>query len=342
MSDMKRRAFLGSLLGSAVVATVPVVGSRQRHAAFGEHRGQPSPISRPRLSVTIDDPTLDVGSLMSAREVNERLLTALGDSGLQAALFVCGRRVDSSAGRELVGAWDEAGHLIGHHSYSHLHYHRTSFERFAADFERNLPVVRPYRHARPLFRYPFLKQGDTVEKRDRFRALLAQHGYRGGDVTIDASDWYVDDRMLRRLAHDDGAGLEPYRDYLIAHLLDRAAYYRQLALDVLGHDIAHTLILHHRIINALFLPDVVIAFEKAGWEWIDASQAFDDPIFERVPQSVPAGESLVWAMAKEAGGFDGGLRYPGEDGATKRLPWTPSDSEIRRAQSLDGPGYGGL
>lgn len=297
-----------------MVMGASVVRSRPLRATFGERSVQPSRISRPQLSVTIDDPTLDVGSFMSPQEVNERLLAALGDRGLQTALFVCGRRVDSSAGRALVGEWDESGHLIGNHTYSHLHYHRTSFETFAGDFERNLPVVRPYRHARPLFRYPFLKQGDTVDKRDRFRSLLTQNGYRGGDVTIDASDWYVDDRMLRRLEQDDGAMLEPYRDYLITHLLDRATYYRQLALDVLGHDISHTLLLHHSMLNALFLPDVLAAFEEAGWEWIDASQAFDDPIFERGPQSLPAGESLVWALAKEASGFDDRLRYPGEDG----------------------------
>jgi hypothetical protein len=29
---------------------------------------------------------------------------------------------------------------------------------------------------------------------------------------------------------------------------------------------------------------------------------------------VPAGESLIWALAKESGRFQDRLRYPGEDG----------------------------
>jgi hypothetical protein len=110
----------------------------------------------------------------------------------------------------------------------------------------------------------------------------------------------------------------PYRDYLIAHLLDRAAFYRQLALDVLGRDIRHTILLHFNPLNAFVLPDVMAAFETAGWQWIDASLAFEDPVFRSQPQIVPAGESLVWALAKENGRFNDRLRYPGEDGEFER------------------------
>jgi len=56
------------------------------------------------------------------------------------------------------------------------------------------------------------------------------------------------------------------------------------------------------------------AFESAGWQWIDASLAFEDEVFRRQPQTLPAGESLVWALAKETGRFDSRLRYPDEDG----------------------------
>ena len=105
----------------------------------------------------------------------------------------------------------------------------------------------------------------------------------------------------------------PYRDYLISHLLDRTAFYRQLSIDVLGHDIPQTILLHYHMLNALFLPDVMNAFEQKGWEWIDARKAFDNPVFLRQPKTVPAGESLIWALAAEDGRFKDRLRYPGED-----------------------------
>jgi peptidoglycan-N-acetylglucosamine deacetylase len=67
------------------------------------------------------------------------------------------------------------------------------------------------------------------------------------------------------------------------------------------------------MINALFLQDVMAAFEKSGWQWIDAAHAYEDPVFLKEPQTLPAGESLIWAVAKETGKFNDRLRYPGED-----------------------------
>jgi hypothetical protein len=46
----------------------------------------------------------------------------------------------------------------------------------------------------------------------------------------------------------------------------------------------------------------------------NAQTAYQDPVFSNAPRIVPAGESLIWAMAKESGKFEGKLRYPGETG----------------------------
>ena len=297
---MHRREFLRSfstlVAASALPLTIPAA-------------------EKPRIAITMDDPTTSVSRNIAWRDANRAILDALDKWSLKIALFVCGMRVDSPQGKELLGQWDEAGHLICNHSYSHFNFNspKQSYDDFASDFERNEALIKPSRRFTRLFRYPFLKEGDTVEKRDRFRVLLKQKGYAVGHATIDTSDWYVDDRMNARIEKQPAANTEPYRDYLVAHLLDRAAFYRQLALDVLDHEIPHTLLLHHRMINALYLEDVINAFSEKGWQWIDARRALDDAVFKRQPQTLPAGESLVWALAKETGRFDDRLRYPGED-----------------------------
>jgi hypothetical protein len=263
----------------------------------------------------MDDPRLKLDSGMQWPDANARLFKALAGRGVRAALFVCGMRVDAPEGARLLSAWDQAGHLIANHSYSHLNYCKPSmsYSDFAVDFLKNEKIIAPYHNRRPLFRYPFLKEGDTAEKRDHFRALLKESGYRIGHVTIDTSDWYVSERMTDRLAKQPKTDIGPYRDYLIAHLLERAGFYRQLAIDVLGRDIRHTLLVHYNDLNALVLPEVMSAFESAGWQWIDASLAYQDEVFRRQPQTLPAGESLVWALAAETGRFKERLRYPGED-----------------------------
>ena len=46
---------------------------------------------------------------------------------------------------------------------------------------------------------------------------------------------------------------------------------------------------------------------------IDAEEAYKDQIFLESPENIPAGESLIWALAKESGKYDSLLRYPAED-----------------------------
>ena len=301
---MRRRRFLtvpGEMaLGLAAGLLLP------RRGEAAQSRQQ----VRPRVSLTVDDP--DVACTLPWRQANRRFLDTLQSRRLKAALFVCGKRVDGADGSRLVGEWDDAGHAIGNHSYSHLTFlRRTSYEDFAADFVRNEPIVAPYRHRVRLFRYPLLKEGDTAEKRDRFRALLREHGYRPGHVTIDGSDWYVNQRWLARRQTNAATTPQRYQDFLLTHLIDRAAYYRQLMSDVVGHDVPHTILVHYHELMAISVEALLTGFERAGWEWVDAQRAFDDPVFERMPDTLPAGESLAWALAKEAG--RNGLRWPGED-----------------------------
>jgi peptidoglycan-N-acetylglucosamine deacetylase len=315
---MRRRRFLSHTIKSASAAVcsqlLPLGLQAFPLPQGAAPKASPYDSARPQLALTIDDPTLSLGSVLKWQEANSRILKAISEKNVRAALFVCGMRVDEADGAKLLTAWDQAGHFICNHSYSHKFYGaQTSYADFAVDFLRNEKVIAPYHHRTALFRYPFLKEGDTADKRDRFRALLKERGYRVGHVTIDASDWYVSQRFVDRLAKQPNAPIAPYRDYLIAHLLDRAAFYRQLGLDVIGRDIRHTLLMHFNPLNAFVLPEVMNAFETAGWQWIDASLAFEDPIFRSQPKTLPAGESLVWALAKETGRFDSRLRYPGED-----------------------------
>jgi len=269
----------------------------------------------PGLAITMDDPKPDDMAGISGSEINRRILDALHGANLKAALFCAGMRIDNAAGPALIAAWDAAGHVICNHTYSHRSYNseKATYDSFAADFLKNEPLIRGYKHFTKLFRYPFLKEGDTAEKRDLFRALLKEHGYRVGHVTIDASDWYIDQRMRARLEKDPKADTRPYRDYYLSHIRDRAHYYRQLAREVLRRDIRHTLLIHHNPLNAFYLSDLLASLKSDGWNLIDATDAFRDPVFRREPKTVPAGESLVWALAKESGGYEGKLRYPGED-----------------------------
>jgi peptidoglycan/xylan/chitin deacetylase (PgdA/CDA1 family) len=272
---------------------------------------------QPQVAMTMDDFRWLDTPKMTAEECNGAILSALREENdLKAALFVVGKYVESERGKALLSEWDKAGHIIANHSYSHLYYNsnRVTFDAYAADFLRGDEMVKDYSHFTKLYRFPFLKEGNTAEKRDRFRALLKQHGYRNGHVTIDASDWAIEDRLRKRLAKEAAADLAPYRDFYLSHMWDRALYYDGLSRQVLGRSVRHTLLVHFNLLNALFLGDLMRMFKSKGWQLIAASKAFQDPVFSSAPKILPAGESLIWALAKETGRFDKLLRYPGEDG----------------------------
>ena len=304
---MNRREFTGSLGMGAVAFGL---GGINLSGAL------PEKTSQPRIAITMDDFNWNKSVKLSPDERNRAVLEALkSHGGLKAALFVAGKYVDNAEGKTLLREWDRAGHMIGNHSYSHTYLNsgKVTTDQFTSDILKGEGVLKEFSRYQKSFRFPFLKEGETAIKRDDVRKFLKQHGYRNGHVTIDASDWAVDNRLSARLTKDPSADVKPYRDFYLDHMLERARYYDGLSLKVLGRSVKHTLLVHFNLLNALFLGDLLDMFQSKGWKLIDATEAFKDPVFSNEPKIVPAGESIVWALAKETGKFNSLLRYPGED-----------------------------
>lgn len=266
-----------------------------------------------QIAITIDNPNTEKKPLVSAKGRDKSILAALNKHHLKAILFVQGSQVNNPAGHALLQRWSDAGQLFGNHTYSHRSFNDIDVEEYEADMLRNEALLTPYANFTKIFRFPFLKEGSSAENRDDFRLFLQDHGYQNGSVTIDTSDWYISDRLEASLAKNPYTDINLYRKYYLNHVWNRAQYYDKLARSVLGRSPKHTLLVHHNLLNALFLDDVIQMFKDKGWKVIDADAAFKDPVFQKTPNTVPAGESLIWALAKQTGRYDAKLRYPGED-----------------------------
>ena len=271
----------------------------------------------PQFSITMDDFNWRNAVKLTAIERNQAILDHLQASSIKAAMFVIGRNIESEEGKQLLSAWDKAGHLIGNHTYSHRNYNAP--EAVIADYQQDIlraeALLKEFPRFKKYFRFPMLKEGDTAAKRDAMRTFFAQHGYRNGYVTIDNSDWAIDMRLTARLQKDPAADVKPYRDFYLEHMWARAEYYDALARRVAGRPVKHTVLVHFNLLNGLFLGDVLAMFKSKGWQAIDAEDAFTDPVFSAQPKVLPAGESIVWSLAKEKGTIAKSLRYPAEDGA---------------------------
>ena len=300
---MNRRTFTKSL-----ALSVTAVGLR----------GFPSVArqSAPQFSITMDDFYWQNAVKLTASERNDAILSTLQSHSMKAALFVIGRNIEEPTGKQLLTTWDKAGHMIGNHTYSHQPYNAPT--AVVADYQQDIlraeALLKEFPRFRKYFRFPLLKEGETATKRDAMRSFLTQHGYRNGHVTIDNSDWAIDNRLKARLKKDPTADVKPYRDYYMEHMWTRAEYYDSLAKRALGRPVKHTVLVHFNVLNGLFLGDLIQMFKSKGWQPINAEEAFVDPVFSAKPDVLPAGESIVWSLAKEKGTIPMSLRYPAEDG----------------------------
>ncbi len=293
---MRRRDFLLVSAAAAIGSTVATQGEA------------------PRIAVTFDDFNLFDVPALSAVSRNLAILDALRANDLKSAVFVIGRNVEDADKIRLLQLWNDAGHIVGNHTYSHRRYSRADFSEFTLDILKNEGLLKSLSQFRRWLRFPFLDEGATADQRDRMRAFLADSGYRNAHVTIDASDWYVDGRVRARLDRERDADVSGYRQFYLDHIWDRATYYDGLSRQVLGRSVPHALLLHHNVLNGLFLSDLLRMFKNKGWQLVDAQRAYEDPVFDLAPRALPAGQSLLWSLAKATGRFDDALRYPGEDG----------------------------
>ncbi|ENU93488.1 hypothetical protein F971_00998 [Acinetobacter vivianii] len=265
-----------------------------------------------QLAFSFDDgvnPDLNAQAI----QINQQILQQLKQHQLKSMIYPSVIKIGDYAGLQLVKEWGRQGHRIGNHSELHLNLNKDqiSSQQYIAGIQRAEQVFRPLPGWVARYRYPFLKEGNTQEKRDSVAQYLKQQGYQSGAVSIDASDWFYNLKYLSYQKQKNTAQLERLKQAYIAHLLDRAAYYDQLAVETIGYSPKHVLLLHVNAINAAFLNDVIEAFEKQGWQWIESEQAYTDPLYQQHPDILPAGESLIWSLAKQKG--QAKLRYPAED-----------------------------
>jgi peptidoglycan/xylan/chitin deacetylase (PgdA/CDA1 family) len=269
------------------------------------------------IGLTFDD-GLDPASHPRAAAWNARLLKALDKQVLHAIVFPSLRHIGGERGLPLIEQWSAAGHGVGNHTAEHMNLGlpQVTLPRFIDDVERADAALRALPTFMPLLRFPYLKEGDTLDKRDGMRQWMREHGYRPAPVSIDTSDWYYNQRYLALQAAGRSDPVRRLKRAYVRHLVERATYYDALAREVIGRSPAHVMLLHVNALNAAALPDVIEGLRNKGWHFVSARTALEDPLYAMQPDTVPAGESIVWALAKQRGVET--LRYPAEDASYER------------------------
>jgi peptidoglycan-N-acetylglucosamine deacetylase len=257
------------------------------------------------VAFTFDDgPHLSSTPRLSPQARNQALLDALSKHKVKSALFVTvNNGADRPEGLALARAWGTAGHVVANHTMSHpsLHSEKVTLEQYKQEVLDCDAVIRHLPGYQKWFRFAYLREGNTPEKRDGMRAFLKTQGYRNAYVSLDTSDWRLDQKLVEVLTKDANADVTPIKRAYLAHVWQRAQAYRTLSQQLQGRDIPQVLLLHHNLINALWLDDVIAMFKEKGWTITTPAAAFADPIYQLQPDRNVAGQSLLIAMARTLG-----------------------------------------
>ena len=195
--------------------------------------------------------------------------------------------------------WVKGGHPLANHTYTHLDLTKNSVEDFQREILRNEPVLELLmpeggKHDWRWFRYPYLHEGDTLEKRRAVRAFLASSGYRIAQTTLDFEDYLWNSAHARCWMKKDTEGLAWLRESY------RTAAREFIRLDVansravFGRDIHHVMLLHLGSFSSHILPDLFDILDEEGFEIVTLEEAQKDPAYDYDPDvAAPRGGTLV-------------------------------------------------
>src|SRR5688500_684263 len=155
-------------------------------------------------------------------------------------------------GAQVLQIWVKGGHPLANHTYNHLDFTRNSVEDFQREILRNEPVLSLLmppdafrgKHDWRWFRYPFLHEGDTLEKRRAVRAFLASSGYRIAQTTLDFEDYLWNGVHARCVAKKDEAAIRWLRESYLKAAAEFTPFQVRLSRQVFGRDIHHVMLLH--------------------------------------------------------------------------------------------------
>lgn len=277
--------------------------------AAGCASGGAGPAPRKQVAITIDDVPLADGPFLAGAERQSRLIDALRRAGVSEAMFFANTRRPELDPAGRLRRYAEAGHVIANHAATHPNIRDVTAEQYLADIAEADAFLRPLPGFRPWFRFPYLQEGETIEKRDAVRRGLIAMGYAQGYVTCDSIDWRTDQLCREAVADGYEIDMEAVKRLHVSHSVGACNAADRLAQAYLGRSVKQVILMHENDIEAMFIDDVVEALRRDGWGICTATEAFADPIAVELPNTLDLSEGRVAAMINATGPRD---RFPSE------------------------------
>jgi len=244
-----------------------------------------------KVAITFDDLPLngDLSPAVTRVQIVRETLAVLQAHHVPPVYgFINAKKLEGNAdAAEALRLW-AAYEPFASHTYGHMDLNANPAEAFEREIDQNEPALELLAGKDANWhwlRYPYLREGDTVEKRRAVRAYLQARGYRIAQVTLDWEDYLWNSAYARCVAKKDEKSVAWLRS---SYLSIEASYLdlgKEFATLVYGHDINHVLLLHLGAFSGTILPDAIDLLEKKGFKPVTLEEAESDPVYESDPDA---------------------------------------------------------
>jgi peptidoglycan/xylan/chitin deacetylase (PgdA/CDA1 family) len=187
--------------------------------------------------------------------------------------------------QQALRVWVRVGMNIGNHTFSHPSLTTTTPAAFEHEIALNEPLLRTYAGKRDWhwFRYPYLEEGETPQKRDAVRDWLRAHGYRVAEVTLTFEDDDWSDPYDRCRAKHNEAEIEWLKQSYLENATEFIRLGREEEQIAFGHEIPSVLVLHATTMTTLMLPSLLDQLRAQGFRFTSLARAERNPAYALDP-----------------------------------------------------------
>jgi peptidoglycan/xylan/chitin deacetylase (PgdA/CDA1 family) len=259
-----------------------------------------------QMAVTFDDlPVHGATPVGTTRlEIAQSILATLKRDKMPPVYgFLNGRRTEEDPkSLEVLKAWQAAKQPLGNHTWAHLDLTKETPEEFEAEVSRNEPLLESLMGKQDWhwLRYPYLREGDTVEKRRAVRTWLSAQGYKIAQVSMDFEDYLWNDPYARCADRHDETSIRKLHDSYLAVADRYYGLFRELSQMVYGRDVKYVLLMHIGAFDARMLPELLALYRAKGMRFISLPDAMSDPAYNDDPDiGDPWGGAFLELMMKK-------------------------------------------
>lgn len=255
-----------------------------------------APLHAKKLAITFDDGFDIATGGDQAIHDNQTLLNALATHDVRSMIFPSGPALAFPENLALIRDWGIRGHAIGNHTFSHAALSETDTQTYLDDIVRAQNILEALPGWCPRLRLPYLDEGKDSQQHHHVMAWLSSRGYGVAPATITLADWDYAARYLDILKTGQPGAASEFRQIYLSKILEQVAHDDRHWRDKIQRRPLHVLLLHTNHLNTSVLNDLLNSLKQQGWTFIDATQAFTDPIYQRAVKADESHSPAITAL----------------------------------------------